>query len=98
MKIISGGQIGVDQAGLLAAMKAIGLGLPVETGGTAPKGYRTSTGSARWLRGLNVVEHASPAYPPRTYQNVFDASVTILFGDMSSPGCKLTRQYLRDAD
>ena len=42
--IISGGQTGADQAGLLAA-QALGL----QTGGWAPHGWRTDAGPAPWL-------------------------------------------------
>lgn len=85
-KVISGGQTGVDRTGLEVAFR---LGL--ETGGTAPKGYRTENGSDYTLRDVyHLRESWSSAYPPRTEDNVKEADGTVLFGDMHSPGCKLT--------
>ena len=89
-KIISGGQNGADYAGLVAAQK---LGIP--TGGTAPKGWRVrnkdgSEGSNPALANFGLVEHTSSAYPPRTAKNVADSDGTVLFGDLTSRGSKLT--------
>lgn len=84
-KIISGGQIGADIAGLKAAKK---LGL--ETGGWAPKGYRTETGSNTSLRDIyGLREDSSSNYPPRTKKNVASSDGTLIFG-RSSPGVNLT--------
>lgn len=85
-KIISGGQTGVDQAALITARK-----LGIETGGTAPHGWRTYAGPAPWLADYGLVEHASAEYAPRTRQNVEDSVGTLIFGDVNSPGCRLTR-------
>lgn len=81
-KVISGGQTGVDQIGLVLA-KAFDY----NTGGTVPKGWRTDAGPAPWLGTLyGCVEHKwSAEYRPRTMQNVFDADATVWFGVMS-PG------------
>lgn len=84
-KIISGGQTGADQGGLVAGRK---LGL--ETGGTAPKGFRTATGDDPRLASLGLVEHTSDKYPPRTKCNVRDSDGTLVIGRHSSPGSKLT--------
>lgn len=84
-KIISGGQTGADQGGLVAGRK---LGL--ETGGTAPKGFRTATGDDPRLASLGLVEHRSDKYPPRTKCNVRDSDGTLVIGRHSSPGSKLT--------
>lgn len=81
MKVISGGQTGVDQAGLRAA-RACGI----ETGGWAPKGWLTEEGAAPWLADYGLVEHESSEYPPRTADNVFDAHGTLLFGDPWTKG------------
>lgn len=86
-RIISGAQTGADRAGLDAAL-ALGL----ETGGWVPKGKRTDEGplpEADMLR-YKLVEHESYAYPPRTEANVKGSDGTVLFGNMSSPGCSLT--------
>jgi hypothetical protein len=86
-KIISGAQTGADQAGLCAA-EALGL----ETGGTVPKGRRTCVGplSDKTIRRWNLVEDVSSAYPPRTERNVIDSDGTVIFGNLNSPGSKLT--------
>lgn len=81
-KIISGGQTGADQAGLLAGQR---LGL--ELGGTAPKNYRTEAGCEReYLKKFGLVESPYYDYAPRTRQNVQDADVTLWFGNIGSPG------------
>jgi hypothetical protein len=86
MIIVSGGQTGADQ-GALAAAGTIGL----ETDGWMPRGFRTQAGprpdiAARY--GLR--EHASPYYPPRPKANVLLGDATLVFGDPSSAGCRLT--------
>ena len=85
IKIISGGQTGADRGGIEGAA-AIGL----ETGGVAPKGYRTETGRERRLEELGLTESKSAGYADRTLQNVLAADVTALFGDMKSPGSMQT--------
>jgi len=88
-KIISGGQTGADIGGLLAAKE-----LNIPTGGTAPKGYRTELGSNFDLRDIfNLSEHSSDKYPPRTAANVKNSDGTVLFGNMNSPGCKMTIKF-----
>ena len=73
MKIISGGQTGVDIAGLMAA-KVCGL----ETGGFAPTGWRTQDGSRPELGTLyGLTQHSSSSYPPRTWANVQAADATL---------------------
>jgi hypothetical protein len=88
-KIISGGQVGADQAALRAARH---LGL--ETGGTAPRGYRTESGLQRdLLAGYGLVENAVDDYPARSKRNVDDAQATIAFRCKSSLGTDKTIQY-----
>lgn len=87
--IISGGQTGADQGALLA-----GEALGIRTGGHAPKGWRTDEGPAPWLGSrFGLIEHESPAYPPRTAANVFNSTGTVIFGQAHSPGCALTQRY-----
>lgn len=74
MRVISGGQTGVDRIGLMAARRS-GL----ETGGTAPKGYMTEAGPDYSLKAFGLNEHTSPKYPPRTKQNIYDSDLTLLF-------------------
>lgn len=80
-KIISGGQTGADQAGLIAART-----LGIATGGTAPQNYRTERGSEKWLADYGLVESAYYDFAPRTRRNAHDADVTIWFGNIGSPG------------
>ena len=84
--VISGGQNGSDQAGIKAA-RLCGLA----TGGTAPLGYRTLDGEALWLKEYGLVEHTSPAYPPRTFDNAKNSDGTLRIArTFQSPGEKLT--------
>jgi hypothetical protein len=85
-KIISGGQTGADQGGLFWARKN-GL----ETGGTAPLNYRTEEGPAPWLRNYGLQMDGSWFYQPRTEKNVLNSDGTLIFGEPSSAGCRLTR-------
>ena len=85
-KIISGGQTGIDRMALGVAKS---LGIP--TGGTAPKGYKTEDGPDLELKTIfGLDESWSSSYNPRTIKNVQDSDGTILYGNMSSPGSKLT--------
>lgn len=91
-KIISGGQTGADQGGLRAARYK-----GIETGGTAPLGYRTEKGAQReLLSGLGLKESRSSSYPPRTAQNVKDSDGTVVFGNSTTPGSRLTINLCRD--
>lgn len=93
-KVISGGQIGVDIAALRAAKRA-GL----ETGGYAPKGFRTKdkSGSNSELGSVyGLTELVSPKYPPRTEMNVVNSDATMLIAkDITSPGERLTTRLIR---
>lgn len=86
-RVISGGQTGADRTGLECA-RAMGL----ETGGTAPKGYRTESGIDKSLKDFGIVESDSVYYPARTRQNVRDAEATLWFGNVGSPGYWCTRR------
>jgi len=86
LRIISGGQTGADQGGLLAARE---LGIP--SGGTAPKEWWTETGSdEQLLRGFGLVECSEPGYDARTKQNVLDSDGTLLLGSYVSGGSAMT--------
>lgn len=90
-KIISGGQAGADMGGLLA-----GRDLGIRTGGWAPKGWITERGPNPSLSGFGLVQHSSPNYPPRTRMNCQDSDLTVIFGDMTSPGCKLALSICKE--
>lgn len=90
MKVISGGQTGVDRYALEIARS---IGLP--TGGMAPKNYRTDDGNDYSLRDFGVEECNIWGYPYRTEHNVKHSDLTALFGDVKSAGCKLTIKYCK---
>jgi hypothetical protein len=85
-KVISGGQTGADRTGLECA-KILGL----ETGGTAPKGWKIDGGVDPSLADFGLTESHSTDYAVRTRQNVRDAEVTLWFGRTDSPGYYCTR-------
>jgi hypothetical protein len=92
-KIISGGQTGADQGGLLAARD---LGIP--TGGIAPHGWLTENGPEEaLLRSFGLVECTEPGYPARTRKNVVDADGTLLVGQYRRGGSALTVHIAREA-
>ena len=71
MKIISGGQTGVDRGALDAALE---LGL--EAGGTVPRGRRAEDGRVPDRYPLR--ESSSPGYAERTERNVLDGDATLI--------------------
>ena len=88
-KVISGGQVGVDQAALRAA-KAKGI----ETGGWAPRNYLTEDGFAPWLADYGLQECPRVGYPARTLANVRDCDLCVLLyteREYNSSGTRLTR-------
>lgn len=91
-KIISGGQTGIDRLGL-----EIGRQKGFETGGTAPKNFRTERGPDYSLRDVfGLVESTSTNYLERTAQNIADADITVIFGNINSPGSKATIRLCED--
>ena len=91
MRVISGGQTGVDQIALEVAQE---LGL--ETGGWMPKGFMTESGVRPDMAvRFGMLESDSANYPKRTELNVADASVTILLNKDMGPGSRLTQRLCR---
>ena len=87
-KVISGGQTGADQGGLLGA-RDVG----VETGGTAPHNWMTSDGPQEELLksfGLIPGPYDPKTWPVRTKCNVQDSDGTVIFGNVRSYGSQLT--------
>ncbi|MGR3295988.1 MAG: YpsA SLOG family protein [Candidatus Bathyanammoxibius sp.] len=86
-KIISGGQTGADQGGLMAGSI---LGLP--TGGTAPPRFWTESGADYSLRvyGLVAGDPDPKTYPLRTLANIQGSDGTLLIGNMESAGSRMT--------
>ena len=91
-RIISGGQTGADQGGLAA-----GVTLDIPTGGLAPRGWKTERGPMPELGALGLEEHFSLQYPPRTRANVESSDGTLLIGNPSSRGSRLTMKLARQA-
>ena len=86
MKIISGGQTGADLAGIDIA-KDLGF----KTGGSAPKGWKTSNGPQQKLLKSYNLKESKEGYKGRTWENVRDSNATIrLAVDFESPGEKCT--------
>lgn len=86
-KVISGGQTGVDRAGLDAAMKA---GIPI--GGYCPKGRLAEDGVISEKYPLTELESPESYY--RTEQNVIHSDGTLILnkGELSQ-GTKLTNFF-----
>ena len=91
-KVISGGQTGVDRAGLEAAIQ---LGIP--HGGWCPRGRLAEDGQVPAKYQLDELE--SPDYVVRTEQNVIDADATlILYERKLSGGTQLTKSFAKRHD
>lgn len=74
-RIISGGQIGADQAGWV-----VGTELGLETGGEMPHGFRTHFGSDPEVGGqYGATTNPSSNWSPRTLTNVTESDATIMF-------------------
>jgi len=73
IKIVSGGQTGVDQ-GALEAARCLGL----EWGGWVPKGWRTEAGPLNAAYRERMQEHSSANYRSRTQKNVIDSHATLI--------------------
>jgi hypothetical protein len=88
LKIISGGQTGVDRAGLDAAIK-----LGILHGGWCPKGRKAEDGVIPAKYKLS--EGPSPNYPWRTEANVRDSDATLIYchDSQASRGTSLTVKY-----
>ena len=89
-KVISGGQTGADLGGLKAAKK---LGL--NTGGVAPKGFKTELGFNLELQTVYALkESPSENYGIRTVVNIRSSDATLIFSsNAKSAGTKLTIQH-----
>ena len=94
VKVISGGQIGADQAGLFAAED-----YGIATGGWMPSGFLTLEGNKPEFGprfGIRATE--SVEYPPRTELNVVRSDGTIRFAtNWNSPGERCTLKFIREA-
>ena len=86
-KVVSGGQTGVDRAGLDAAMA---IGIPI--GGHCPKGRLAEDGTVPDI--YHLLEMHSASYTSRTEQNVIDSDGTLVLnlGKLSG-GTKRTVEF-----
>jgi len=91
-KVISGGQIGADIAGLQAAKAC-----DIQTGGWMPKGFKTLEGNRPDYKELyGLIETPSDDYPTRTALNVQSAGCTLRFAiDFNKPGERRTLHEIR---
>lgn len=89
-KVISGGQTGVDSAGLRAARY-----LGYKTGGTCPKGWKNEDGCALWLRDYGLKECHTEKYAFRTNMNILGSDATLLILKKPSPGSRLILEQCR---
>ncbi len=87
MRIISGGQTGVDIAGVRTAKL-----FKFATGGWMPAGWKTLDGPRPEYENLyNMQQHISSDYKPRTYRNVEESDLTIRIAkNFDSAGEKCT--------
>jgi len=95
IKVISGGQTGVDRAALEAARN-----LDLDTGGWAPKLWRTENGPDPSLASFGLKQTATSNYTVRTRKNVCDADATVIIrrAGVASPGSILTERIAREND
>lgn len=87
--VISGGQTGIDQLGLEIAKK-----YGIATGGFIAPGFMTEDGESPQLgEKYGLCEMREGASTKRTKANVERSDATLLFGDLESPGSKLTLKH-----
>ena len=92
IRVISGGQTGVDEAALVAAKTS-----RLATGGYMPKGFRRLDGNHPEFQQLyGMLEDQEPGYKHRTWQNVLLADGTIRIAkNFDSPGEKCTLNAIK---
>ena len=92
LKVVSGGQTGVDQGALAAALES-----GIACGGWCPEGRMSEHGPIPAVYPL--VELAGAGYRERTLRNVLDSDGTaILYNGDLEGGTRLTRGYCEEHD
>lgn len=87
--ITSGGQTGADLGALMGARE-----VGIQTGGWAPRGFRTEGGAKLALDKIfGLQEHPSRDYAPRTMANIEYSDMTWIFMFTESPGSLRTLNY-----
>lgn len=91
--VCSGGQTGADLGGIVGAERA-----GIQTGGWAPKNFKTEVGSQPILQSrFGLREHADLGYRGRSRQNVLDSNATLIISPVSrSAGTKLTISFCEE--
>lgn len=90
-KVISGGQTGADQAGLIAAAR-----FGIATGGWMPRGFETADGPNPQLAHRFGLREHTGGYAERTAINVRISDGTIrVAGTFGSLGERCTLKYIR---
>lgn len=90
--VISGGQTGADQGGLIAAWRR-----DVETGGQAPLYYKTQDCHNPLLEVLGLTQGSD--YAGRTRANIRNSDGTVIIAHhLGSPGTVLTRREVKLAE
>lgn len=90
-RIVSGGQTGADRAALETAERC-----GIATGGFVPRGWLTEAGPDPELgTRFGLVETASDAYAERTERNLLASDATVVFGDLTLGGTRLTVELCR---
>jgi hypothetical protein len=91
LKIITGGQTGIDRIALEEA-RALGI----KTGGTAPKQFKTESGNDSTLEEFGLVQSSSYMYDVRTSANVLECEGVAIYGNVLTKGSRLTKQLAID--
>lgn len=86
-RIVSGGQTGVDRAGLEAA-----IAYDLDHGGWCPRGRLSEDGTIPSRYQLKEMDTAE--YPPRTEQNVIDSDATLILYEQTLKGGSLLTERL----
>ena len=90
-RVISGGQKGADRGGIEGAKSA-----GIETGGLAPKDFRTEDGDDPSLADFGLTQDKTRDFKPRTLVNVKNSDATVIFGNVNSAGSRVTANAAKD--